>query len=82
MARFRKKPVEIEAQQFFAGGPLIPGVRYDETQRPYVLHGDPSTSAQLFYLSDRDWVVTDPLEPGSYYRLTPFELADEYDRID
>lgn len=64
MGKFRKKPVVVEAMQFFYDGERVPGVFYppkSEDGKTYegdayvvTIHGQPA------YLQNGDWVITEP----------------------
>jgi hypothetical protein len=73
MAKFRKKPVEVEAEQFFGntespfGGEGIYWERDSrddgEFLRPYVI----TIHEQKAYLADGDWVIREPNRTDRYY---------------
>lgn len=60
MATYRKKPVLVEASQFFISGnpeEYPEGIRWDHQAGNYyvtTIHG------QRAYLADEDWVITEP----------------------
>lgn len=64
MAKFRKKPLVVDAMQFFYDRPSIPGVHYppkSEDGRFYT--GDAfvvTIHGQRAYLQNGDWVITEP----------------------
>lgn len=67
MAKYRKLPVEIEAEQFFYDKPCIPGVFYP-TKQDGVYVGDAfvvTMHEQRVYLQNGDWVVPEP--DGEHY---------------
>lgn len=58
MAKFRKKPVVIEAEQYLAPvaqqcDPLIDGVEYDGNGNPFI-----RTLEGMMNVSDGDWIIT------------------------
>ena len=56
MARYRKRPVVVDAEQFHHPATAPRGVRTEEDGRAYVvtIHG------QRAYLTPGDWVITEP----------------------
>lgn len=79
MAKFRKKPVVVEATQFFENGSKVPGVRYgiiasgsNEFHFVTTIHG------QRAVVVDGDWIITEP-DGIHHYPCKPdiFEAAYE-----
>lgn len=64
MTTYYKKPGEVEANQFFFGRPMIPGVVYptdrsgdnEYKQRPYIFIDDNDNKQ---FLTSGDWVIQD-----------------------
>jgi hypothetical protein len=75
MAKYRKKPVVIEAVQWRAGDPH-PGVEVDGTG-PFVT----TIHEQRAYLADGDWILPEPKE-GRFYPCKPDVFAASYDPHD
>jgi hypothetical protein len=79
--KFRKKPVVVEATQFFVKGPLVEGVHRtpnpasDESLNYWVetIHG------QRAYLLDGDWVITEP-DGVHHYPCKPDIFRATYER--
>lgn len=68
MTKYFHKPGEVEANQFFYGRPMIPGVVYpadrkDEEpgRRPYIMIDD----FRKRYLEPGDWVVMEDDDEGN-----------------
>jgi hypothetical protein len=72
MARYRKKPVVVEAVQWFPGRD-VPGV-YGDGERYYVV----TIHAQRAYLDPGDWVITEP-DPRFHYPCKPDVFAATYE---
>jgi hypothetical protein len=51
MARYRKRPLEVEAEQFT--GLPIPGVRFDEDGTPHVV----TIQEQWIVIAPGEWVI-------------------------
>lgn len=70
MPRFRKKPVEFEAEQYLGPDHPLPAGVYpggDHLEdRPYVY----TAHNQPIFLEPGDWVVREPKGPG-YYAIKP-----------
>lgn len=82
MAKFRKKPVTIEAEQFFENRPPYPaGVLYemfdypDGMQRPAAFRID--TLEGTHTVSDGDWIITGV--KGEKYPCKPDIFAMTYE---
>ena len=80
MAKYRKKPVVVEAEQFFSDRPLPfndrgPVVCFDEGWYVETIHG------QKTKIVDGDWVI---LETGGRYQAYPCKpaiFAEIYERV-
>jgi hypothetical protein len=84
MARFRKKPVVIEAEQWFPDGQVKKGVHWErklldsgEVLIPYVI----TAHEQRAYLTPGDWIIPEPTE-GRYYPCKPDIFAATYEPVD
>lgn len=77
MAKFRRKPLIIDAEQFFTGKPCI-GVEYGLTGKACVL----TAHDQIVYLSDGDWVTAEPNAALRFYPIKPDVIEKMYDRIE
>lgn len=91
MARFRKKPVVIEAEQFhgaragqgtlewiksFPKGVCFKGCSGSKWPHLHTMH-----QGQVVDLVDGDWVVPEP-DGEHYYPIKPEVMAMTHDRID
>jgi len=80
MAKFRKKPLVITAEQYTGSGPDPAGVfrrpefRRPEDNTPYVV----TIHDQRCYLSPGDWVVPEP-DGVHYYPIKPDIFAATYE---
>lgn len=75
MARFRKKPVVVEAEQYIAGSSTVPdGVVFDNSAMPlpYI-----STLEGPMAVIDGDWIITGV--KGERYPCRPDIFALTYD---
>ena len=81
MAKFRKKPVVIEAVQFRWGNPEIEGVTYPPTDGKYYI-GDAyiETLEGRMIGSDGDWVITGV--NGEKYPCKPDIFEKTYESVD
>lgn len=78
MTLYRKKPVEVEATQWF------PGVEHsgvfgegDPNYPPYVI----TVHEQRAYLTAGDWILPEP-KPCRFYPCKPDIFAATYDLVD
>lgn len=84
MASYRKKPVIVEAYQFFYGRPNIPGVFYPPISpdgKTYI--GDAyvvTIHNQRAYLENGDWVITEP-DGEHHYPCKPDIFAKTYEQV-
>jgi hypothetical protein len=80
--KYRKKPIVVEAVQFFYDGPLVPGVFYPAKDgATYV--GDAfviTIHGQRAYLQNGDWVITEPDGQG-FYPCKPDIFEATYEAI-
>lgn len=82
MPKFRKKPVEITAEQWFPGsghtGVYAEVVHADDGEfiRPYVI----TAHEQRAYLAPGDWIIPEP-KPGRFYPCKPDIFAATYDAV-
>ncbi len=74
MPKFVKKPIIVEAEQFFYDGPKIPGVFYPELSEDGETYiGDAfvvTIHDQRSYLQNGDWVIAE-LDGEHYYPCKP-----------
>ena len=89
--RFRRKPTEIEAEQWFpgfAGNDIPEGVCYcvlgqESTfgggSRPH-LHT--AHAGQVVLLEAGDWIVPEPDRPGRFYPIKPDVMEKYFDLLD
>lgn len=83
MQQFRKKPVVIQAVQWFPDNGLYAGVHWErragddgEFLHPYVI----TAHEQRAYLAPGDWIIPEPTE-GRYYPCKPDIFAATYDPV-
>lgn len=84
MTKYRKKPIIIEATQFFYDGQRVPGVFYppvSEDGRTYIgnafvvtIHG------QRAYLENGDWVLPEP-DGEHFYPCKAEIFANTYEEV-
>lgn len=85
MAKFRKKPTVIEAEQFFYDGPRLAGVFYpslSEDGRTYI--GDAfviTIHREKARLQNGDWVIAES-EEGYYYPCKNDIFCATYEAVD
>lgn len=78
MAKFRKRPVVVEAEQFHQSGnpeDWSPGIKWEAVAGCYYVvtaHG------QHAYLADGDWIIAEPDGRG-YYPCKPDIFAATYE---
>lgn len=75
MPKFRKKPVVIEAVQWF---PSVghPGVYFDASDRAHVI----TIHEQKAFLEPGDWILPEPKE-GRFYPCKPDIFAETYEAV-
>lgn len=73
MTVYRRKPLEIEAEQYKEDGDPVNGVLYDEWGAFVITIHD-----QVVYLEDGDWVIQEP-DGEHYYPCKPDIFADQYE---
>jgi len=78
--KFRKKPVVVEAEQWFPGK-SHPGVWCDregpDKNKPYVI----TIHNQRAYLAPGDWIIPEP-KPGLYYPCKPDIFEATYEPVE
>ena len=85
MAQYRKKPVVIDAEQFFYDGPRVRGVFYpdlSEDGRTWI--GDAfviTIHDQRVYLQSGDWIVAEP-DGEHYYPVKQDIFAASYEAVE
>lgn len=92
MARFRSKPTEIDAVQWFPGVEH-PGVCFEERvaviggrghgRKEFPQHPKPyivTMHEQRAYLAEGDWIAAEPV-PDRYYPIKPDVFAKKYEPI-
>ncbi len=82
MAKFRKKPVVIEAEQWFPDQ-VCRGVHWErrsgddgEFLHPYVI----TAHEQRAYLAPGDWIIPEPM-PERFYPCKPDIFAATYEAV-
>ena len=73
--KFRKKPILIEAEQWFPGKE-VKGV-YQNDSKAYVI----TAHNQPVYLEPGDWVVPEP-NRINYYPIKPDIMKQFYDKVE
>ena len=85
MAQYRKKPVVIEAEQFFYDGPRVRGVFYpDLSPDGRTWEGDAfviTIHDQRVYLQSGDWIIAEP-DGEHYYPVKPDIFAATYEPLE
>lgn len=83
MTKFRKKPVVIEAEQWFPDR-TVSGVHWErrsgddgEFLHPYLI----TAHEQRAYLAPGDWVIPEPT-PGRFYPCKPDIFAATYEAVE
>lgn len=85
MAQYRKKPVVIDAEQFFYDGPRVRGVFYPDLsadRRTWI--GDAfviTIHDQRVYLQSGDWIIAEP-DGEHYYPVKPDIFAASYEPME
>ena len=85
MAKYRKKPVVIEAEQFFYDGPRINGVFYpsvSEDGKTYI--GDAyvvTVHEQRCYIQNGDWILPEP-DGIHFYPCKPDIFSNTYEPVE
>lgn len=82
MAKFRKKPIVIEAVQWFPGGGIYhPGVFCDlegaDAGNPYVV----TIHNERAHLAPGDWILPEP-DGRSFYPCKPDIFAQTYEPVE
>jgi len=85
VAKYQKRPVVVEAMQFFYDGPSVPGVFYPRKSsdgktwigNAYVM----TIHQQRVYLQNGDWVITEP-DGLHHYPCKPDIFAATYEAIE
>jgi hypothetical protein len=78
MAKFRKKPVVVEAEQWFPGKD-IEGV-HEPIDAEVPMHFVKTAHNQIVYLQSGDWVIREP-EGRGYYPCKPDIFEATYDPV-
>lgn len=78
--KFRKKPIVIEANQWLAGDPPLPGMepyegRDDECRGRYVIN----TLEGVMFVSAGDWIIKGV--DGELYPCKPSIFKKTYERV-
>lgn len=85
MGKYRKKPIVIEATQFFYDREGVPGVFYpskSEDGKTYI--GDAfvvTIHDQRVYLENGDWIIMEP-DGEHYYPCKPDIFANTYEAVE
>jgi hypothetical protein len=84
MAKFRKKPVIIEAEQWFPNGPTVKGVHWEQRPEddgewmvPYVI----TAHEQRAYLAPGDWIIPEPMA-NRFYPCKPDIFENTYEPVE
>lgn len=78
--RFRSKPVEIEAMQWFEHGDHALVMR-DNVQPGNARVGRVKGAQGWAHVDPGDWIIQEPLGPG-YYPCKPDVFAAKYEPVD
>lgn len=85
MAKYRKKPVVIDAEQFYADAPYPPGVcrcqvaagpAHDGRPHVHTMH-----AGQPVVLEDGDWIIPEP-DGEHFYPCKPDVFAATYEAVE
>ena len=76
MPKFRKKPVIVEAVQWFGPQTEHPGVASEDDSRYYVT----TAHGQRAYLARGDWIIAEPDGRG-YYPCKPDIFEETYEPV-
>lgn len=77
MAKYRKKPVIVEAEQFLEGKPLLRGVQVEKGEYASVI----TIHNQKAYLQYGDWVITEP-DGKHFYPCKPDIFKQTYEKVE
>jgi hypothetical protein len=75
MAKYRKKPIIVEATQWFVGDDPLPGM-YNERDGFYSL----KTPEGILSIGDGDWIITGI--SGEYYPCNPNIFEQTYEPVE
>ena len=78
MAKYRKKPVVVEAEQFLEGKALPRGVQI-EGETPYA--SVVTIHSQKAYLQYGDWVIAEP-DGEHHYPCKPDIFEQTYEKVE
>lgn len=82
MSKYRKKPVVVEATQFFYDRPMAVGGYHTPTENGTFI-GDAyvvTIHNQRVYLENGDWIITEP-DGQSFYPCKPDIFANTYTEV-
>ena len=75
MAKYRKKPIVIEAEQWHVGDPAIDGMLYNGADGFYYI----ATLEGLMRVSNGDWIITGV--KGEHYPCKPDIFEATYELV-
>ena len=85
MAKYRKKPVVIEAEQFFYDGPRINAVFYPSVSEDGTTYiGDAyvvTVHEQRCYIQNGDWILPEP-DGIHFYPCKPDIFSNTYEPVE
>lgn len=81
MPKYRKRPVVVEAEQYWPDKPLPKGVHVNSYQFATSPHYVLTIHGQQAYLKPGDWVIAEP-DGEHYYPCKPEIFAATYEPVD
>ncbi len=85
MGRYKKRPIVVEARQFFYDHPMMVGVQYPPLSADgRTWNGDAwvvTIHGQKAYLANGDWVITEP-DGEHYYPCKPDIFEATYEPVE
>ncbi len=95
MAQYRRKPITIEANQYFKDGPAIAGVYYPPSEQVHAEFDEDTGEvvfvpgayvvtiySQIEWLEDGDWVIAEPDDELQFHVLKPEIFAEQYELVE
>lgn len=78
MARFRKRPVEVDAEQFTDPNNPPRGVNVFTPGRFYVT----TKQGENVFVKEGEWIIAENDPPGRFYPCDPAEFARIYEPVE
>lgn len=80
MARFKKKPMEVEAIRFLAGHPVPPFVLWSEEKQQHYVSGEGTSQPLHMPVNYGDWLITGA--SGQHYGCPHDDFLKIYEPVD